>query len=158
MQAEQVYQAHPQKARVGRTVRRVATGAAVGFDRHVLVDIGTLLIGMTLEAGGIARGEFAHLAHRSGSVHVVAVSTLDQFVVDAVAIRPAEFGALRGVACVAEFRLLAHEQMVGLLGMMRTVTVDAADIVAQVGRRCGVMLHDAFAVALKAAPAGLGAR
>jgi hypothetical protein len=43
LQTEHVHRHHIQQSRIGGTVRRVATGAALGFYGHVFIDEGTCL-------------------------------------------------------------------------------------------------------------------
>ena len=54
LQAEHVHRHHFEQPRIGRTVRRVATGATFGLDRHVLVDEWPLLVDVALVTDEIA--------------------------------------------------------------------------------------------------------
>src|SRR5208337_299276 len=62
LQAQQVDLGHAQEARIRRAVRRMAAHAAFRLHRHVLIDEGSLLFGVTLVADRVASGSRAHLA------------------------------------------------------------------------------------------------
>ena len=55
-QTELSYAARYQQARIRRAVRRVTGDAAVGFHRRMLVNKRSLLVGVTLDAGGVCAG------------------------------------------------------------------------------------------------------
>jgi hypothetical protein len=59
-------------------MRCVASAAAFGLHRHMLVDEGSLLIDVALVADEIAAGQGPQLKDRSGPMRVVAVSALHQ--------------------------------------------------------------------------------
>ena len=61
LQTQHVHQAHPQQTWIGRSMRRVAAGAAFCLYRHVLVDERTTLIGMALKADEVAVRQLTHL-------------------------------------------------------------------------------------------------
>jgi hypothetical protein len=77
LQAQQIDLAHAQETRIRRAMRSMATGAAFGFDRHVLVHERALLVGMALVANRFSTLRGAHLAQSGRAVHVVAVAALD---------------------------------------------------------------------------------
>jgi len=54
LQAEHVHQADLEKPGIGGTVGRVATAAALGLHRNMLVDEWSLLVSVALVAGSIA--------------------------------------------------------------------------------------------------------
>jgi len=135
-------------------MRRVATGAAFGFDGHVLVDKRPLFFAMTAEAGGIAAGRLAQLARGGIAMHIVAIAAFDQPFVDAMAIRAREFGTLARMARVTEIGLLLDEQMLAFGCVMWAVAIEAAHLIAQVRRIPGMALGNAFAVTLEALLAG----
>lgn len=98
------------------------------------------------------------MADRGGAVNVVAVAALEQALRYPVVIRSGEVGFGRGVASVAEVGLFFDQQVLGFLGMMRRMAVDAPNIIAGMGGTREVPLLMAFAVAAQAASARLLAR
>ena len=54
LQTEHIHWHHVEQLRIGGTVGRMATGAALGLNRHMLVDERTLLIDVALVADEIA--------------------------------------------------------------------------------------------------------
>ena len=69
-----------------------------------------------------------------------------------------KLGAGRGMAAVAKFGLRLDQQLALFLGVMRTVAIEAADVVAGVGGRAKVLLLAGLAVALETALAGFRTR
>jgi hypothetical protein len=65
-----------QKTRIRRTVRNVTGGATFGFHRKVFVDKGTLLVGMTLNAGCVGAGGKSRLFQFKTTVRVMTITTL----------------------------------------------------------------------------------
>ena len=116
----------------------MATGTALGFHGHVLIDEGTLLVGVTFHANGIAAGHRPNLTESRSTVDVVTVAALDQAFIDAMMIWFGKVGFRGGVTSITEARLCAHEKVLGFFGIVRRVTVEAANIVAGV-LRCGKM-------------------
>ena len=147
LQAEHVYQADFEQARVGGTVGRVATAAAIGFYRNMLVDIRALLFGVALEANGVAAGEGLQLAHGSGAVRVMAITALDETLLDAVVIRLGKIRLLRRMAAVTEVRLALHEKVLFLGRVMGGVAIKAANFAAGVSRfrKMGLLVAVAMA-------------
>src|ERR1700690_1531557 len=105
LQAEHVHQAHLEEPRIGGTVGRVATAAALGFDRHMLVDERPLLVDMALVANRISAGQGTQLPNRRRAMWVMAVVALHQTLVDAVVIRFGKIRLGRGVASITQLRL-----------------------------------------------------
>ena len=54
LQTEHVHRHHVEQLRIGGSVGRMATGAALSLHRHMLVDERTLLIDVALVANGVA--------------------------------------------------------------------------------------------------------
>ena len=106
LQTEHVHQAHFEEPGIGRTVGRVATAAALGLYRHMLVDERSLLVDMALVADGVAAGQGAQLPHRRRPVRVVAVIALHQTLVDAVVEGFGKICLGRRMAAVAQLGLL----------------------------------------------------
>ena len=150
LQAQQVHLAHPQIARVGRTVRGVATATALRLDRYVLVDERPLLVGMAFDTYRVPTRHDPQLPESGSSMNVVAVAALDKTFVYSMVIRLGEVGFGGGMTPVTEIGLRPCKQVRGILGMMRRVAVQAANIVARV-RGCGeVSLLMLFTVATQA--------
>ena len=113
-------------------MRRVATAAALGLHRYMLVDERALLVDVALVADEIAAGEGLQLTDGSRPMRVVAVVALHQTLVDPVVIGFGKICFGRGMASVAQLRLLLNQQMLLFLGVMRRVAIQAADIAAGV--------------------------
>lgn len=158
LQTQQVDLGHAQEARIGRAVRCVATHAAFRFYRHVLVDEWPLPIGVALVANRVPAGRGTHLTQRRGAMHVVAVAAGDEPLIHAMVVGTGKLGACRGMASVAKFGLRLDQQLALFLGVMLTVAIEAADVVAGVGRRAKVLLLASLAVALETALAGFRTR
>ena len=109
LQTEQVDEAYPQHAWIGRAVWHMTAATSFGLDRHVLVYEGALLVGMALVANGIAAGKSAHLAQNGCPVGVVAVAALDQTFLDPVMIGLGEICLYRSVTAIAQRRLLLDQ-------------------------------------------------
>ena len=134
LQAEQVHLAHTQITGVGRSVWRMTTAAALGLYWHVFIDKRTGLVRMALGADGIPGGQCPYLSESCRSVHVMAVTALDKAFVDSMVVGLGEV-SLRGcVASVAELWLRCSEQVLRFFGIVRGVTIQAADIAAGMGR------------------------
>ena len=85
----------------------------------------------------------------------MAVAALDKSDIDAMAVRPGEFGLLRGMASVAQLSLRLHQQEVDVLGAVRAVTGGATDAIRQVFGLGEVLRFQAGLVALGADRRGL---
>ena len=134
-------------------MRRVATAAAFGFHRHMLVKERTLLIGMALVTDSIAARQSAQLRYGRGSVGIMAVDALHQSFIHAVVVG---FGEIRFGGCVApiaKLRLALHQQMLFFHRVVRRVAVQTTHIAVGVGRLCEVRMLLTFAVAAQAAGA-----
>ena len=127
--------AHTQIARIGRAVGRVTTAAALSLDRHMLINERALLVGMTLDANRVAGRHGPDLPEGRCTVDVVAVAASDETFVYSMVKRLRKVCLGSGMTSVTEIRLRPHKQMFRLLGMMRRVAVQAANIIARV-RRC----------------------
>ena len=134
LQAHQVHLAHPQEARVGRTVGRMASSAAFGLDRYVLVDERPLLVDVALEADGVAIGLCLKLPNCCSAMDVVTVVAFHQAFIDPVVIRLGEISFRGDVAAVTKLGLGAHEKMLGLFRFVRRMAVETSDIVARMRR------------------------
>ena len=157
LQAQQVDLRDAQEARIGRAVRGVATAAALRLHRHVFVDKGPLLVGVALVADGIAAGRGTNLAQLRRAMHVVTIAALHQSFVDAMTVGTGKVGAGRGMAAIAKIGLSLDEQMLWFFGVMGTVAIEAAHIVAGV-RGAKVALRVSLAMALQTSLTGFGAR
>jgi len=91
-------------------------------------------------------------------MHVVAVTALDQALVNAMTIRTGKIGPGRGMTAIAKFRLRLGQQVLLGLGVMRTVAVHTTHIVARMGRNRVVALRLRFPVTLQATLARLRSR
>lgn len=98
LQAQKVDLTHPQQTWIRRAMRRVASRASLGFDRHMLVDKWPARIGVALDAGSISAGQGFGLPQRGGAVNVVAVTALNQSFIHAMVIGPGKLRPGRGVA------------------------------------------------------------
>jgi len=76
LQAEHVYVAHVQQARIGRAVRRVAGRAALSLHNWVLIDKGASRLGMALGADCILIGGALQILFLESSVRIVAIAAI----------------------------------------------------------------------------------
>src|SRR5262249_50177846 len=90
------------------------------------------LVGVALEADGVARGRSAELARFESAVLIVAINALDQAFVNAMVEGTGECLLHLQVAVETELGLLLAQQVLVFLGIVRIVAVGAADIVLQV--------------------------
>ena len=112
---------------------RVATAAALGFYWHVFIDEGARFVRMALGANGIAGRQGPYLPKSRRSMHVMAVTALDEAFFDSMVVW---FGkiSLRGcVTSVAEFWRGYCQQMLWFLCIVWRVAIKASDIATSVG-------------------------
>jgi hypothetical protein len=113
-----------------------------------------LFIRVAFKATLVSIGECPGLAEGGRAMSVVAVAALNQAFVDAVVIGLGKVSLGRGMAAIAETGLSLNQQMFWLLGVMRGVAVQTADVVARVCRTREVPLLVLFSVATQATGAG----
>lgn len=155
-QAQEVDVVYLQQPRIGRAMGRVAVQATVlGLHRSVLEDEWTHGVGVALGADRELAGCGSHLVAHLRPMWIVAVAALDESGVNAVAVGPREFRLLGGMASIAQFRLLFHQQEVNVGRFVRTVTRRATDAVRQVRRLGKVLRLQAGLVALRTDGCGL---
>src|SRR5208337_386010 len=130
-----------------------ASRAALGLHRHMLVNEGSLLVGVALVANGIPARQGPQLPHGRRAMRVMAVHALHQTLVDPVVKRFGKIGLSRGMASVAQLGLALDQQALTLFGVMGRVAVETADIAAGVGRFGIMRLLATFAVAGQTASA-----
>src|SRR5215467_12969989 len=129
----------------------VTTRTAIGFHGHVFVEEGSLLFGVTLEAGGVAARRRPHLAQRRCAVDVMAVCAFQQTLVYAVMVGTRKLGAGCGVAAVTKIGLFLDQQVLFFFGVMRAVTIQTTDLTAGMGRSGGMLMLPPVAMALETA-------
>jgi len=110
-----------------------------------------LLIGMAGEANSILRRRSAHLLCPNRAMHIVAVRTLHQALVDAMVKRHFELRLLLRMAGVTKLRLRFHQQKLFGLRMMRRMAGNAADVVLRMDRVDGIHVLRATSVTSQAA-------
>lgn len=93
LQTQQVDLGHAQEARIGRAVRCMATHAAFRLHRHVLVDEGSLLVGVALVANRVPAGSGTHLAQRRSAMRVMAVAAGDEPLIHPMVVRAGKLGS-----------------------------------------------------------------
>ena len=126
-----------QQARVHRTVRTVASFAAIDTDSIVLEDKRTTLVDVAFETRlFIPLGLIHHMrtiGHaprgRGGAVRVVAIRALHEALVDAVLEGHGELRAYGGMAAVTEVGLLLREQEFWRRLAMNGMAICADDVV-----------------------------
>lgn len=150
LQAQQIDLADPQQARICGTMGRVATTAAFGFDRHVLIYKWSPGIGVALGADGVSARQGFHLAQGCGAMRVMAVSAVNQAFIYTVMVRLGKIGLRRSVAAVALFRLFFGQQILRCGGMVRRMAIKATHIIAGVGGTGEVSLFVLCGMAAKA--------
>ena len=84
---------------------RVATGAALGLYRHMLVDEGALLVDVALVANCVPARQTPQLPHSRRPMRVVAVHALHQTFIDSVVIGFGKICLRGGMASVTQLRL-----------------------------------------------------
>src|SRR5262249_15157143 len=84
LQAKEIHLAELEQARSRRAMRGMGGGATVDLYHRVLEDKGPGLVGVALEADGVARGRSAELARFESAVLIVAINALDQAFVNAM--------------------------------------------------------------------------
>jgi len=155
LQTEHVHQAHFEEPSIGGTVGRMASAAALGLHRDVLVNEGPLLVHMALVADGIPARQGSQLPHGRRAMRVMAVNALHQTLVDAVVIGFGEIRLGRGMASVAQLGLALDQQALLFLGVMGGVAIETADLATGMGGFGKMRLLVTFAVAFQTAIAGL---
>ena len=78
LQAQEIDLAYPQIARVGRSVWRVTTVAALSLHRYMFKNERALLVGVTLDTNRVPAGHGPHLPKCARTMDVMAVAALDQ--------------------------------------------------------------------------------
>ena len=155
LQAQHVHHADSQKPRIRGTVRRMATAAAFGLHRYMLVDERPLLIDVALVTNRISAGLRAHLPHVRCAMGIVAVVALHQALVYAVMVGLGKIRFGRSVAAIAQVRLALRQQTLFFLRVVRRVAIEAADLAAGVRGLRKMRLLVTIPVAGEAAGASL---
>lgn len=140
LQAQQVYLADSQVARIIRSVRCVTTRTALGFHRHMLVHEWSLFFGVAFHADCVASRDRSHLTYGGCAVYVVAIAAEQKAFVDAVMVGSGEISFCRHMAAVAKVRLSFCQEVVRFFGIVRRMAVQAAHVVAGMRRRREVPL------------------
>ena len=157
-QAHSEYHGTSQQPRVGRSVGIMANFAAFHANRRVLINKGSALFLVTLDASLLAAH---HLFHHGGprgispcgserTVRVVAIAAVHDSFVDAVLERHGELRTNIGVAFVAQLRLHFRQQELGRGGAMDGVTIGAYHIVFSVGGAPDVGAGESLGMAAQA--------
>jgi hypothetical protein len=105
LQAQQTGLAHPQQARVRCSVSRMTAGTTFRFHRQVLKNERALLVGVALDADGIAAGHVSHIPQRARAMKIVAIRALHKAFIHPVVVRLGEVRLGRRVTAVTELRL-----------------------------------------------------
>ena len=134
-------------------MRSVTAAAAFGLNRDVFVDEWSHLVCVALSTDRIPARHSSYLPESGSAMHVMAITALDEALIDSVVIRLGKIRFCRGVTPVAEIRLAPDEQVLSFLGVVRRVTVQAANVTARVRRGGKVTL---FALASMTAQATRG--
>src|SRR5271167_2226584 len=155
-EAQEVDVVHLEQTRIGRAMRRVAGQAAlVGLYGSVFENERTHGVGVALGADRELTGRGTNLVAGLRPVRIVTVTALNEPDIDAMPVRPGEFGFLRGVASIAQRRLGLSQHEVHISGIVRTVTGRAAHAVGQVFRLGEVLRFQAGLVTTSADLRGL---
>src|SRR5262249_35061999 len=128
----EIHLAALEQARIRRAMRGMAGGTTVDLYHRGVEDKGPGLVGVALEADGVARGRGAELARFESARLIGAINALDQAFVNAMVEGTGECLLHLQVAVETELGLLLAQQVLGFLGIVRIVAVGAADIVLQV--------------------------
>jgi len=151
LQAQHVDQADLEQTRICRTVGSVATAAALGLHRHMLVYERSLLVDMALRTSGVSASQGLHLPNRARAVGVMAVTALHQTFIYAMVVRLGKIRLGRSMASVTQLRLALHHQVLLLLRVMRRVAIKTPDVTAGVRRFREMGLRMSLAVATQTA-------
>jgi len=123
LETEHVHLAHIEEPRIGGTVGRVASSAALCLYWHMFINEGPLLVGMALEANGISARQGSRLPHARRPMNVMAVVALDQAFVYAMVKGFGKVALHLLVAAVTQVKLVFGKQRLRL-GSMHAVTID----------------------------------
>jgi hypothetical protein len=124
----------------------------------VLIHEWTNFIRVTFGTDRISAWQRPYLAKRRRSMHIVAITALDQALVHSMVIWPPKISSGGGVASIAEIGLRLDEQMFGFFGMVRRVAVEAPNVIAGVWRSRKVSLFVLLPVAAQTARVGVLSR
>jgi hypothetical protein len=105
LQAQQINLAHAQVARIGRSVGRVTTAAALSLHWYMFKNERPLLVDVALHTDRVPTRHGPHLSDCGRAMDVVAVAALDETFVYAMVIWLREVGLGGNMASVAEFGL-----------------------------------------------------
>ncbi len=145
LQTEQIDVAHPQHVRIRATMGNMAGRTAFDLYRLMLEDERSLFVGMAGKADGILRRRSSHLPRANRAVWIVAIRTLHQSLIHAMAKWHLELRFLLQMAGVTKLGLRLHQQELFGLRMVRRMTGNATDIVLGVNGVNGVhVLRAAF--------------
>jgi hypothetical protein len=124
-QAEQVDLAALQQARVRGTMRRMTRNATFYFYRFVFIDERPGLVRVAFEADGIFSGGGAQGPREESAVLVMTIRALHHPFIHAVMEGPLKLLFRFLMAAVAQLGLLFLQQVLGFLGMMRIMAINA---------------------------------
>lgn len=133
LQAQEIDLTDLEQPRICGSVRRVAGRTAFRLDGYVLINERSALLGVTLEADLVLFRAGAQLVSDEAAVLVVAVGTLDQSLIHAVAVGTPELGAHLVVTLIAQRgRGCLQQVLLDFRGVNRVAT-GAANAVFQMG-------------------------
>ena len=138
LQAQQIDIAHPQHVNIRAPMGNMTGRASLHLYRLMLKHKRPLLVGMAGEANGVLRRRGAHLLRPNRAMHIVAIRTLHQSLINAMAKRHFELRLLLQMAGVTKLRLRLHQQKLFGLRMVRRMAGNATDIVLRVDRVNGI--------------------
>lgn len=132
LQTQEIDLAHPKETGIVRSVGRVATGAAFGLHGYVFIHERSLLLGVAFQANLIPTGKSPDLSQGGRAVNIVAVAAMDEAFVHPVVISLGEICFSRGMTSIAEIGLCPGQQVLGALGKMWRMAIDAAHVIVVV--------------------------
>jgi hypothetical protein len=150
LQAQQVHLTYAQQARIGRAMRRVAARATLRLDRYMFVDKWPLFIRVAFKTDSVSLRQSANLAQRRRSMDVVAVTALNQSLINAMMMWLRKVRFRRDVAPKAKSRLRVNQQMFRFCRVVGRMTVQTAHIVTGVHGTAEVALLVILTVAAQA--------
>jgi hypothetical protein len=151
--AEEIYLILHEQALIGGTVGRMTDRTTLEF-RFVLINEGTLFLGVALVANLVPRSIRPQLLWPECPVRAVTIVALNQPFIDTVMKRPGKLGLHVHVARVTKLRGFRFHQELAFLGMVRRMAIDAGHAVREMHGTVVVAVFLGVLVAPQAASAG----
>jgi hypothetical protein len=133
----------------------VTTGTAFGFHWQVLKHEGSLFIGVALGADRVSASDAADVAQCARAMKFMAIGAIDEALVYAVVVGLREVGLRGDMTPVAQIWLRSRQQVLRFAGVVRRMAIQAANVIARMGRAAEVLLTSSVGVTRQATRAYL---